>query len=103
MHMEESQIKPTLFSNDDRQEILSDRVTALVRKGYAVESQTGYSAVMVKGKRPSHGLHLFLTVITFGIWGVLVWLPLSILKHEKRVVVAIDQDGHLSETTKRGR
>ena len=29
-------------------------------------------------KRTSHGLHLFLTIITFGAWGLLVWLPLSL-------------------------
>jgi hypothetical protein len=25
----------------------------------------------------SHGLHLFLTIITGGAWGLLVWLPLT--------------------------
>jgi hypothetical protein len=29
-------------------------------------------------KRTSHGLHLFLTICTFGVWGLLVWLPLSL-------------------------
>lgn len=35
-------------------------------------------AVTRDRKRTSHGLHLFLTIITFGLWGVLVWLPLTI-------------------------
>lgn len=26
----------------------------------------------------SHGLHLFLTIITFGMWGLFVWLPITI-------------------------
>lgn len=25
----------------------------------------------------SHGLHLFLTIITGGVWGLCVWLPLT--------------------------
>lgn len=29
-------------------------------------------------KRTSHGLHLFLTIITFGVWGLFVWLPLAL-------------------------
>jgi hypothetical protein len=29
-------------------------------------------------KRTSHGLHLFLTIITVGMWGLLVWLPLTL-------------------------
>lgn len=29
-------------------------------------------------KRTSHSLHLFLTIITFGAWGLLVWFPLTL-------------------------
>jgi hypothetical protein len=29
-------------------------------------------------KRTSHGLHLFLTIITLGVWGVCVWFPLTL-------------------------
>lgn len=28
-------------------------------------------------KRTSHGLHLFLTIVTGGLWGLCVWLPLT--------------------------
>jgi hypothetical protein len=27
-------------------------------------------------KRTSHGLHLFLTIVTAGMWGLFVWIPL---------------------------
>lgn len=29
-------------------------------------------------KSTSHGLHLFLTIITGGVWGLLVWLPITL-------------------------
>jgi hypothetical protein len=29
-------------------------------------------------KRTSHGLHLFLTIITGGLWGLFVWLPITL-------------------------
>jgi hypothetical protein len=29
-------------------------------------------------KRTSHGLHLFLTIITLGVWGICVWFPLTL-------------------------
>ena len=29
-------------------------------------------------KSTSHGLHLFLTIITFGMWGLFVWFPLTL-------------------------
>jgi hypothetical protein len=29
-------------------------------------------------KRTSHGLHLFLTIVTCGVWGLFVWLPITL-------------------------
>lgn len=36
--------------------------------------------VMVTEQRTStsHGLHLFLTIVTFGAWGFFVWMPITI-------------------------
>lgn len=37
-------------------------------------------------RRPDHTghtTHLFLTIITAGVWGVIVWLPLT-LRHKRR-------------------
>jgi hypothetical protein len=50
--------------------------------------QQPYMMVTKSPKHTSHGLHLFLTVITFGMWGLLVWLPITIIHkmgHEKSV------------------
>lgn len=33
-------------------------------------------AISKERKRTSHGLHLFLTIITFGFWGLFVWWPM---------------------------
>ncbi len=34
-------------------------------------------AITRERKKTSHGLHLFLTIITAGMWGLFVWLPLT--------------------------
>lgn len=34
-------------------------------------------AVVKERKRTSHGLHLFLTIVSGGAWGLFVWLPLT--------------------------
>lgn len=34
-------------------------------------------AIHKERKRTSHGLHLVLTVCTVGMWGLFVWLPLT--------------------------
>lgn len=35
-------------------------------------------AVSLQRQRTSHGLHLFLSIITFGMWAIFVWLPITI-------------------------
>ena len=34
-------------------------------------------SVTKQRKSTSHGLHLFLTIITGGVWGLCVWLPIT--------------------------
>lgn len=39
-------------------------------------------------KRTSHTFHLLMTILTAGVWGLFVWLPLTVLhkfQHEKSV------------------
>jgi hypothetical protein len=38
---------------------------------------TPTTSVTKQRKPTSHGMHLFLTIITGGAWGVLVWFPLA--------------------------
>lgn len=37
-----------------------------------------HKAVSKTRRKTSHGLHLVLTICTFGMWGLLVWLPLTL-------------------------
>lgn len=37
-----------------------------------------HKAVSKTRKKTSHGLHLVLTICTGGIWGLFVWLPLTL-------------------------
>lgn len=60
----------------------------------ATPAQVAYPAAMPHRmvtkapKKTSHTFHLIMTIITGGIWGVVVWLPLTALhkfQHEKTV------------------
>ena len=62
---------------------LDQEVAQYVKRGWRVESRSDTQAVMVKGHRPNHILHLILTILTFGLWAV-VWLLLTALGGEKR-------------------
>ena len=65
---------------------LEAQVAQHVSAGWRVESQTPSQAVMVKGKRPNHLLHLILSVLTVGLW-LIVWLIVALAAGEKRRVL----------------
>lgn len=67
------------------------------RGGYRVESQTETDATLVKGKNTSHGLHLFLSIITGGLW-LLVWPVIWFLNREKRVFLSVDEYGAINRS-----
>ena len=78
---------------DPRRDELDRRLQMYAAGGWRVESRSDYQATIAKGKNHSHGLHLALTIITGGIWGVLVWLPLSVFGGLKRRMVSVDSSG----------
>ena len=70
-------------------ESLDDAVAQYVKWGWRVESRTETQAVIVKGRRPNHILHLILTILTFGIWAI-VWLMVAAFGGEKRKTLSQD-------------
>ena len=80
-------------SPEDRKEALANAVATAVAQGKRIESQSDYQAIVVKGKRVNHILHLLLTLITVGFW-VLVWIPLVIWGGEKREIIRVDEYGN---------
>jgi hypothetical protein len=56
-----------------------------------VESQTDYTAIVRFEKPVNHVLHLILTLVTFGLWGI-VWLVLSIVAASTRKTVSLTVD-----------
>lgn len=80
---------------DERKEALARTIANQVASGARVESQSDYQAVLVKGGKINHILHLILTVLTAGFW-VIVWVALALLGGEKRSIVACDEWGNVS-------
>lgn len=79
---------------EQRRAALANSITFYVNNGWRMESQTEFQAVMVKGHRPNHILHLILTIITLGFW-VFVWAGVALLGGERRTVLNIDEYGNL--------
>lgn len=78
---------------DERKAKLDGLVIDWTRGGWNVESRTDYQAVISKGHRPNHILHLILTLLTAGLWGLFVWLPLCVFGGVKRKTLAVDEFG----------
>jgi hypothetical protein len=71
---------------------LQHEIDRYVQVGFRIETQTPTQAVVVKGKRPNHILHLILTLITLGVWAI-VWIGIAIFGGEKRRVLSLQADG----------
>jgi hypothetical protein len=79
-----------------RKQALFDAVQSEVRGGWHVESQSDYHATLAIANSHRVRLHLFLTIITFGLWALFVWLPLSVFGRLNRKMVSIDIYGNVS-------
>lgn len=84
----DSMEETTAMSEQIRKTELDHKVRAAVSRGWHVESQSEYQAVLVKGKRPNHILHLLLSIFTLGLW-IPVWVFLAVVKHERHEVISV--------------
>lgn len=64
--------------------------------GWRIENRSDYQATIAKGKQTSHGLHLFLSIITLGLW-LIPWLGLGMVGGVKRRMITIDGFGNTVE------
>lgn len=65
---------------------LDSQVERAVRDGWGVESRTDTQVVLVRRKPIRHVLHLALTVVTGGIWGI-AWAVMVLRNKPQRRVV----------------
>jgi hypothetical protein len=83
----------TRKSADERKEALGRAIHTQVAQGARVESQGDYQGILVKGHRPNHMLHLILTIVTLGFWGI-VWIGVIAFGGEKRMSASVDEWGN---------
>ena len=86
------------LSNDHRrQEILEQSVMDAISKGWKIESQGKYHAVIVEGGSVNHLLHLILSILTSGIW-IIVWFLLVVFGGQRRRMIYVNEQGYISVT-----
>jgi hypothetical protein len=81
----------------DRSRALAIAIGQHVTQGWRVESQSAYDAILVKGQRPNHVLHLLLTVFTVGLWAI-VWLIVALANSQHHMSIHVDEYGHAQVT-----
>ena len=84
-------------SEVERRRRLAHHVASAVANGRRVETQSDFQAVLVKGHRVNHVLHLILTLVTVGLWAP-VWLLMVFVGGEKREILQVDEFGNVSVT-----
>lgn len=79
--------------SEQLQRVINEDI-AFHRGRYRVTQQTATQATLTTGRRPSHVLHLILTIVTAGLWG-LVWIGVALTNKERSFVVAVDAQGNV--------
>ena len=51
----------------------------------------------MRGEPVSHGVHVFFSIVTLGLW-LIVYVPLLIFGGEKHKLVSIDEKGVMTST-----
>jgi hypothetical protein len=84
-----------LITRADRAQTLQAEADYFVAKGWRVRSITPTEAELVKGAPISHGLHIFFSIATVGLW-LLVYIPLLIFGGEKHKHMSVDEQGRVT-------
>ena len=66
---------------------LKENIATETANGWRVESILDGQAVLVKGSKPNHILHLILFLVTAGFW-LPVWIFIAVTGGEKRKVIS---------------
>lgn len=85
---------PRPANPNDPRVALQAAIAKQIHKGGRVESQTDYSAVIVRGTKTNHTFHLIASVCTCGLW-LVVWSWMALLQRERRLMVSLDQQGQV--------
>jgi hypothetical protein len=85
------------LTRTERSQTLESEAQYFVAKGWRLHAITPTQAELIKGQPISHGLHIFFSIATVGLW-LLVYIPLLIFGGEKHKYLTIDELGRVTMT-----
>lgn len=92
-------MKNKIFIKNENSKKLSHVLAQKVKKGFVVEEVNDKLPFVVLSKKPAkvnHRLNFWISCATFGLWS-LPWLYQSYRNKEKKILIAIDEDGNTFE------
>ena len=93
--MTDTATPPRTFTPEERKAALANAVANEVRQKWHVQSQTDYQAVLRKGGNTSHGVHLFASIATLGLW-LPVWAAMLYINRDQHRIINVDEYGNVN-------
>ena len=84
-----------VITRAERTQTLDGEIEYFLSHGWRLRSKTPTDAVLVKGEPINHGVHIFFSIVTLGLW-LLVYVPLLIFGGEKHKRLSVDESGRVT-------
>lgn len=89
-------MKSYQFTNEENFNKFSNIITNKIHDGFILierNDKLPFAVLSKHGKEVDHSFNFFLFCVTLGLWSV-GWIYLSYLSKEKKILIAIDEDGN---------
>ncbi|PVX44797.1 hypothetical protein C8C85_0549 [Flavobacterium sp. 103] len=88
------------FVNQDKLNLFTKIISDKIQNGFVVVERNDklpFTILYKEGKKINHGLNFLVCCMTFGMWS-LPWLYLTqVTSKDKKVLIAIDEEGKIFE------
>ncbi len=89
-------MKNNQFSQEESLQVFSNMISKKVHNGFVLEERNDkmlFAVLSKGGKAVDHGFNFIIFCLTLGLWSV-AWLYLTVeASKQKKILVAIDEDG----------
>ncbi|MEY4432801.1 MAG: hypothetical protein RLZZ44_931 [Bacteroidota bacterium] len=90
------------ISSDRSRKDFYNRVSARICGGFIIKEKNEKLPFVVLSRKPrniNHAINFVLFCLTFGLWSI-AWMYMTVVYgKEKRIIIAIDEDGKIVEET----
>lgn len=95
-------MKNNFVNSDKSLQDFYNRVSARIRSGFEVKEKNDKLPFAILSREPrviNHTLNFVLFCLTFGLWSIGWLYMIFVYAKEKRILIAIDEDGKTFEET----